>query len=211
MNANMVTTQRQHDGHCACWSCATTLSARAPFCHACGVVQPPQPLDHFSKLNLPIAYALTAAEIDRQYFGLQRYFHPDRFAGKSAREKTFSLQHATDLNEAYRTLKDPLLRAEYFLKLNNHPVGNDGSSTITDPTLLMEAMEMRENLAAAKDFSAINMIASQVKSDIAAIKQELGTALGNGAFAQGQGLCLRLRYLVKLQSEVRARLAALES
>ena len=56
------------------------------------------------------------------YFALQRDLHPDRFATRSARERAISMQQSTTVNEAYRTLKAPLARAEYLLALAGHTV-----------------------------------------------------------------------------------------
>ena len=207
----MVMDENRLQAAYSCWSCATGLSARAPFCHGCGVVQPPQKLDHFARLNLPIKYELDIADIERQYFGLQRYFHPDRFSTKSAREKAFSLQHATDLNDAYRVLKNPLSRAEYFLALLGHPVAGKGGATISDPKLLMEAMDMREELAAAETASAIADISAHIAKDIQMVERDLTQAITHQSYDAAGTLCVRLRYLVKFQSDVRERQARLEA
>ena len=101
----------------ACWSCKGPVAPRALFCSTCGAVQPPGNADHFTRLGLRPGYGLEAADLDRQYFGFQRRLHPDRFASRTAKERALSQQQATALNEAYETLKDPLKRAAYMLRL----------------------------------------------------------------------------------------------
>lgn len=194
----------------ACWSCSTEVAARALFCHGCGAIQPPRPLDHFARLNLPVSYELTRADLERQYFGLQRYFHPDRFAAKSTREKNYSLQHATSLNEAYEILKSSLKRAEYLLQLKGYPVQPPGQETIADPELLMEAMEMREELADAANATAIDVIVHRVEHQIEHIEQALAAGFVQERFNDCIKLALRMRYLVKLVEEAKDRLRRLE-
>lgn len=193
-----------------CWACGTAVAVRAPFCHACGVIQAPQPVDHFTRLNLAIRFDLEQADIERQYFGLQRYFHPDRFAAKPARERALSSQHATSLNEAYEILKDPLRRAEYLLTLRGRPVQGDACSTISDPRVLLEAMEMREELADAQSAEEIEGIIARVEAECEAVQAEVSDAFARDALDVAGKHCIRLRYLVKLAAEARERRARLE-
>jgi molecular chaperone HscB len=190
-----------------CWSCKGPVSARAPFCHACGAIQPPRALDHFSRLNLPVAFDLDTAAIEKQYFGLQRYFHPDRFAAKSSRERALSLQHATNLNQAYEILKVPLKRAEYLLKLCGREI--DGEATISDPKLLMEAMEWREELAEAADRAAVDAIIARAKRIFDAKIAAIAAAFAHDELEAAAKLATELRYFDKLIDEARRQRARL--
>ncbi|HYM33721.1 MAG TPA: Fe-S protein assembly co-chaperone HscB [Candidatus Cybelea sp.] len=203
----------QHDGRVRevhpCWSCNGPVSARAPFCHTCGAIQPPHALDHFARLNLVQSFDVSPADLERQYFGLQRYFHPDRFASKTAKERALSLQHATSLNEAYETLKNPLRRAEYLLTLKGKkPHGADGT-TIDDPALLMEAMELREALADAADVAAVDRLTARATGERDAALSEIGTAFAAGDLDRAAGATARLAYMAKLLDEARSRRARL--
>ena len=102
-------------------------------------------MDHFARLGLPAALDLEPASLDRAYFALQRQWHPDRFVAKPAAERARASTEAAALNDAYRTLKDPLSRAVYLAELRGVELPGDGK-TIDDPELLMEAMEAREAL-----------------------------------------------------------------
>ena len=102
-------------------------------------------MDHFARLGLPAALDLEPASLDRAYFALQRQWHPDRFVAKPAAERARASAEAAALNDAYRTLKDPLSRAVYLAELTGVEMPGDGK-TIDDPELLMEAMEAREEL-----------------------------------------------------------------
>lgn len=189
----------------ACWSCRGPAPARERFCPTCGLVQEPVAGDHFARLDLEPGFDIDAADVERRYFALQRQFHPDRFAARSAKEKALSLRHATALNEAYKVLKDPLGRAEHLLSLAGRPVRADGAETVNDPELLMEAMELREQLAEADSAAAVDALLAETRANSTALERQLGRAFAAGDFAAAQKLALRLRYAAKLIDEARER------
>ncbi len=104
-------------------------------------------LDYFEVLGLPRRFAVDLAELERRYLELSRQVHPDRVAGRAADERSGAAGQAMELNQAYRAVKRDLPRAEHILRLegvtieDNQPVGQ---------ALLMEILELREELAAAK-------------------------------------------------------------
>ena len=118
-------------------------------------------MDHFARLGLPAALDLEPASLDRAYFALQRQWHPDRFVAKPAAERARASTEAAALNDAYRTLKDPLSRAVYLAELSGVEMPGDGK-TIDDPELLMEAMEAREELHEAGSAEAVDALAAKV-------------------------------------------------
>src|SRR6266481_7182504 len=122
-------------------------------------------MDHFARLGLPAALDLEPATLDRAYFALQRQWHPDRFANRPAEERARSSTEAAALNDAYRTLKDPLSRAVYFPALKGVELPGDGK-TIDDPELLMEAMEAREELHEAGSIDAVESLAAKARDDM---------------------------------------------
>ncbi|MBF0187474.1 MAG: Fe-S protein assembly co-chaperone HscB [Magnetococcales bacterium] len=112
----------------------------------------------------------------------QQRFHPDRFATHSATERRYSLEHVTRLNEAIRTLRDPLLRAEALLTLSGRSVGSEsGGAAPQDPMFLMESMELREQLEEV-DISAddaqdrLDHLGRDVQQRISAEMETISTA-----------------------------------
>jgi molecular chaperone HscB len=89
----------------------------AHFCQQCGKVQPPAPVDYFAFFGLPYKLNLETATLEREFFSLSRHLHPDSTAGSSSQEQQWSLEQSSQLNDAYRTLKDPISRTEYLLRL----------------------------------------------------------------------------------------------
>lgn len=98
-----------------CWSCGAMRAAH--FCQQCGKVQPPVPVDYFSFFGLPYKLNLETAKLEREFYDLSRHLHPDINAIKSEREQQWALEQSSHLNDAYRTLKDPITRTEYLLRL----------------------------------------------------------------------------------------------
>lgn len=161
-------------------------------------------MDHFARLGLPAALDLEAASLDRAYFALQRQWHPDRFVTKSPEERARASSEAASLNEAYRTLKDPLSRAFYMAELAGVEMPGDGK-TIDDPELLMEAMEAREALHEAASPEAVDRLAGEALQDVQKALAGLGSLfLANDRAAIRKAL-LRLRYLDKFAEEAQAR------
>jgi molecular chaperone HscB len=188
-----------------CWSCAGPVEPTALFCATCKAVQPPHQVDHFTRLGLPVDFALDRSELDRRYFAAQRQLHPDRFATKSARERAISQNQAVTLNAAYETLKDPLARASYLLKLKGIDANPDGCHTVNDPTLLMEQMERREALMEADTADAIAAIAGEAASHVNESEQAIAAAFAAGELEKAGRETTRLKYLIKLVEEARAR------
>ena len=165
-------------------------------------------MDHFARLGLPAALELEPATLDRAYFALQRQWHPDRFVAKPPEERARASVEAAALNDAYRTLKDPLSRAVYLAKLRGVELPSDGK-TIDDPELLMEVMDAREELHEATSIAEVDALASFAREDL---QQGLASLprlfLANDKPAIRKTL-LRLRYLDKFAEEAKARRANL--
>jgi molecular chaperone HscB len=98
-----------------CWSCGAMRAAH--YCQECGKVQPPVPVDYFAFFGLPYKLSLDTAQLERDFYALSRKIHPDINAKGSDPEQEWSLEKTSQLNDAYRTLKDPVSRTEYLLRL----------------------------------------------------------------------------------------------
>src|ERR1700676_1629521 len=98
-----------------CWSCGDMRAAH--FCKGCGKVQPPLPVDYFSFFGLPRKLNVDLAHLQKDFYELSRRLHPDISARGDEREREWSLEQSSKLNDAYRTLKDPIKRTEYLLRL----------------------------------------------------------------------------------------------
>jgi molecular chaperone HscB len=150
-----------------CWNCHSDTGGR-PFCPACGkIAARPAGATHFDVFGLQPAHAVDLPALEKGYRELSLKLHPDRFAQAEAKERRLSLEQTTALNEAYRTLKDPLKRAFYLLKLQGVDLDRDDASAQKNMPLdfLEEVMELREALdeaMQAKDFTRAQGMAVDV-------------------------------------------------
>jgi molecular chaperone HscB len=101
----------------ACWSCSIGHNDSTLFCPHCSKIQPPPGGDYFSVFGLEPKLNLDLSALEHEFHRLSRKLHPDRFARAEENEKQWSLADTALLNDAYRTLKDPIRRTEYLLKL----------------------------------------------------------------------------------------------
>jgi len=123
---------------------------------------------HFDLFAVPAVFDVDAAQLDSRYRELQRTMHPDRFVNASDQERRISMQQATQINEGYQTLKDPLRRGRYLLELAGYHF--DENNTISDAEFLMEQMELRESLDEVREaedaFAALGTIMDRIATDI---------------------------------------------
>src|SRR5258708_36767643 len=98
-----------------CWSCGEMRAAH--FCTACGKVQPTAPVDYFTFFGLPRKLDLDVVALEKEFYVLSRKLHPDLNARAASKEQAWSLEQSSLLNDAYRTLKDPIRRTQYLLGL----------------------------------------------------------------------------------------------
>jgi molecular chaperone HscB len=107
----------------ACWSCSVAHNESTLFCPDCSKIQPPTGGDYFSVFGLAPRLNIDLPALEQEFHRLSRRLHPDRFARASENEKQWSLADTALLNDAYRTLKDPLRRTEYLLKREGAEIG----------------------------------------------------------------------------------------
>ncbi|HEX4757741.1 MAG TPA: Fe-S protein assembly co-chaperone HscB [Terracidiphilus sp.] len=111
----------------ACWSCAVAHNESTLFCPHCSKIQPPPGGDYFSVFGLEQKLTVDLPALEHEFHRLSRRVHPDRFARAGENERQWSLADTALLNDAYRTLKDPLHRTEYLLKLQGAEIGEEHS------------------------------------------------------------------------------------
>jgi molecular chaperone HscB len=193
-----------------CWSCKEPVAARALFCHACGAIQPAGAVDHFARLGVPRSFDIDGDKVEKQYLGFQRVLHPDRFVAKSAKERAIAEAQAADMNLAYETLKDPLRRAAYLLKLAGRDAAVSRDQTVKDPVLLMEAMEAREQLSEATSVDEVEKLQVEAGAKAIDLIAQLSRAFAAEDYERADKLATRFKYLRKYLEETRARRVALE-
>jgi molecular chaperone HscB len=135
----------------ACWSCSIGHNDSTLFCPHCSKIQPPPGGDYFSVFSLEPKLNLDLPALEQEFHRLSRRLHPDRFVRALENEKQWSLADTALVNDAYRTLKDPLSRTGYLLKLLGTEIAPDHDKNRVDVSrvpadLLEEAFELNMQL-----------------------------------------------------------------
>ena len=131
----------------------------AHFCGSCGKVQPPVPVDYFTFFGLPPRLNIDVPALEKSFYDLSRRLHPDLNARAATQEQEWSLEQSSLLNDAYRTLRDPIKRTEYLLHLEGVELEEQSKSAteqaratgevkkqIVPPDLLEEVFELNMQL-----------------------------------------------------------------
>ena len=120
------------------------------------------------------------------------------------------MQMTTQVNEAYRTLKTPVMRAKYLLELNGVDVGFE-TNTAMPRNFLMRQMELREKLEEAKNASDLDMISRDLVLEKREIENQIRERIDGLHDYQGASDPVRkLMFLDKFGEEIDARYEALE-
>jgi len=109
-------------------------------------------MDHFEVFGLPRRLAIDTAELQRKFYELSRRHHPDFHQTAPPEEQARALEASARLNAAYRALRDPILRVEYLVRLEEGRDTKEGATVKpkAPPELLEEMFEIQEALAEAK-------------------------------------------------------------
>ena len=169
--------------------------------------------NHFELFGLEPGYALDPERLERAYREIQAKIHPDRFAHAGDAERRASMQWTTRVNEAYRMLKHPVLRAKYLLELNGVDVALE-TNTAMPAGFLIRQMEQREGLelaAAERDAGALDRMRAALRIE----KRELQEALAahidaRRDYAGAADLVRKLMFLEKLDAEIDAAFETME-
>ena len=167
--------------------------------------------NHFELFGLVPAFALDLEHLDRSYRDIQSNVHPDRFAQAGDAERRAAMQMTTQVNEAYRVLKTPVRRAAYLLELNGVDVGFE-TNTAMPRDFLMEQMELRERLEAAKKGADLDSISSELTAGRLEVENQIKDKIdGTHDFAAARDLVRKLMFLQRLGEEIDAAYETLEA
>ena len=159
---------------------------------------------HFELFGLAPAFAVDTVRLDEAYRRIQAEVHPDRYAGAGDAERRASMQMTTQVNEAYRTLKNPVRRATYLLGLQGVDAGFE-TDTAMPADFLLRQIELREELEAALDARALDALGDRLAGERRAIEAELRTRIdADRDYAAARSLVRELIFFERLAEEVDA-------
>ncbi|MFP5418328.1 MAG: Fe-S protein assembly co-chaperone HscB [Gammaproteobacteria bacterium] len=160
---------------------------------------------HFELFGLPQTYALDRDKLDSAYRELQNTVHPDRFAAQPDAAQRVAMQWATQANEAYQTLKHPVSRGVYLLKLQGIDAFDAGNTKMA-PGFLMQQMEWREAIDEARagnSTAALDSLTDDLRSAHRRIEAQLADLIDTAHdYTAACETVRQLRFMDKLIAEV---------
>ncbi len=170
--------------------------------------------DHFVLFDLPRCHGIDASELERRFREVQSQVHPDKHAQQGDAQKRLAMQWATQANEAFQTLKNPLKRAQYLLQLAGHDAQVE-NNTAMPADFLMEQMELREQVGdarAAGNEAVLDGLRSRLKSGMATQYESLGRVLDEQKdYPFAAGIVRQLMFQEKLLQEIDDAIEAIEA
>ncbi len=174
--------------------------------------------DYYELFGIRRHLNLSLDDLQKRFYELSRQLHPDRFVKKPEAERQRALDMSSALNDANRTLKDPIKRAQYLLKLEGFDIGEQGSKDVP-PELLEEVFELNMALEEMRggDDSArpqleqaeanFTSMMSEVSEQLQALFEKYDASPQRETLAEIRGVLNRRKYIQNLLTEVHAELA----
>jgi len=154
-----------------CWNCHERAQG-THFCPSCGKLQQVAGNeDYFALFGMPRKLWIEMTALEQKFLQLSWKLHPDNFVNATEQERELSLKRSSELNDAYRTLRDPIARVEYLLGLENARKEGEHKQQ-APPELLEEVFELNESLDELRE-------AKSAGSDLAALRSSLESAEKN--------------------------------
>jgi molecular chaperone HscB len=168
---------------------------------------PPTPQTHYDLFPKTLAsgppptgpFHIDTRELRKEFLQLQAVAHPDRHP---AALKTRAEATSARINEAYKALQNPLLRAQYLLSLRGIDVAEDETAKVEDPELLMEVLDTREEIENAREEEELEELRRVNDERIEESERILDTAFREDNMEIAKGEDVRMRYWVNIKESL---------
>lgn len=144
-------------------------------------------------------FKIDVRELRREFLQLQAVAHPDRHP---ANLKTRAEATSARINEAYKTLQNPLLRAQYLLSLRGIDVAEDETAKVEDPDLLMEVLDAREEIEEAQEEQELDGMKTINNERIEVCEKILDEAFKKDDMGLAKAEAVKLRYWVNIKESL---------
>lgn len=165
--------------------------------------------NHFELFNLTPAFEVDEALLLPRYRELQKQFHPDRFAAEPADVQRAAVQKAADINTAFATLRDPVLRARHLLALAGHTL-NIESATVSDADFLIAQLELREQLEEADELAVLAGLREEAEDWLANLGREFAIDYREQDWAEAADSVRKMQFMSRFLDEISDAEARLE-
>ena len=160
--------------------------------------------NHFELFNLPIQFDIDHKALDEVYRKVQQLVHPDKYVNASDVEKRMAIQWASQANDAYHVLRNPLKRGIYLCELHHHKLEAE-NNVMMPPDFLIQQIEWREMLENArtdKDFATLEKLDAQQRSYKETHMQTIADNLRNADYENALQNIRKMMFLEKFSNEI---------
>ena len=165
-------------------------------------------MNYFQLFGIETSFDVDIQQLSSSYQTLQKSVHPDKFVHASEQDQRIAVQKSAHINDAYQTLKNPLLRAEYILIERGIDMPNE-QHTFGDTSFLMHQMELREMLEDVKSSGDVDAALFEVQnvlsSEYLELCQVMRAQIIENTTASNSAACdnlRKLKFYQKLNIEV---------
>ncbi|XP_064074259.1 iron-sulfur cluster co-chaperone protein HscB [Vanessa tameamea] len=193
---------KQQIRYLSCWSCGNNITTMVSnlFCSNCKVLQRPDKSENYFKvLGVKETYDLDESELSMKYKELQKYLHPDKYANRNKEEQEISAQYSSLVNDAYKTLLEPLTRGIYMLRLRGKEIPEN---TQLDQEFLFKIMEKNEEVENADTEEEIMRLDKENKAVIKDLQKQLSTAFFDGDLKRVLHLLSHMKYYTSIDNQI---------
>jgi molecular chaperone HscB len=177
-------------------------------------------MDYFEALGISPKLALDLDDLQRRFYARSREWHPDRHARAPEEQRVHAEEMTATLNDAWRTLRDPVRRAEYVLRLQGLDAPAEQRSRAVPPELLEEVFELNMALEEAREgdgaarsqvesaLARFEAMLTQIDGDRDELFRAIDDSAGSGRLPELRALLDRRKYIQNLVTEARQSLSS---
>ncbi len=160
-------------------------------------------MNYFELFSLPALFSVDQTRLSETYRELQKQYHPDKFAMHSDSERLAAMQKSTEINDAYQTLKNSCLRAQYLLLLNGLDIALE-QRTLQDTSFLMQQMEWRETISSftENDEDEIEAFTENIEQQVQGLESAIALQLQEKQLEAAADSVRKLKFMLKLKIEL---------
>lgn len=159
-------------------------------------------MNYFELFSIPATFSIDQTQLSTTYRELQKKHHPDKFAMYSDSARLAAMQKSTEINDAYLTLQNSCLRAQYLLLLAGHDI--ELQKTLQDSSFLIQQMQWRETIAAftEDDEDKIERFAEHIQKQSTDLESQIASQLQADDLEATADSIRKLKFMLKLQIEL---------
>ena len=139
--------------------------------------KPVESQDYFAVFGLPRKLWIEMSQLEQKFLQMSWKLHPDNFVNATEQEREISLKRSSELNDAYRTLRDPIARVEYLLAIEGERKEGEKKQQ-APPELLEEVFELNESLDELRESKASGQNLAGLKARLESAEKNFQGKLG---------------------------------